>query len=43
MTDLGHWAESSEADEPDYECDDCNASFYDEEDLRDHEVKEHFY
>ncbi|EJP61119.1 zinc finger protein [Beauveria bassiana ARSEF 2860] len=43
MTDLGHWAESSEADEPDYECDDCNASFYDEEDLRDHDVKEHFY
>ncbi|KAK8149295.1 hypothetical protein G3M48_007544 [Beauveria asiatica] len=43
MTDLGHWAESSEADEPDYECDDCNASFDDEEGLRDHEVKEHFY
>ncbi|KID93622.1 Zinc finger, double-stranded RNA binding protein, partial [Metarhizium majus ARSEF 297] len=43
MTDTGHWAESSESDEPEYECDDCDDAFYDEDDLRDHEIKEHFY
>lgn len=25
-----------------YECDDCDEAFYDEDGLRDHEVKEHF-
>ena len=43
MTDVGHWADASESDEPEYECDDCEDAFYDEDDLRDHEVKEHFY
>ncbi|KAK2594337.1 hypothetical protein QQS21_007938 [Conoideocrella luteorostrata] len=43
MTDVGHWAESSDCDEPDYWCEDCDDAFYDEADLRDHEVEEHLY
>ncbi|GAB0145854.1 hypothetical protein EsHS_00006273 [Epichloe bromicola] len=43
MTDVGHWAESSESDGPEYQCDDCGDAFYNEADLRDHEVEEHFY
>ncbi|KJK73497.1 hypothetical protein H634G_11256 [Metarhizium anisopliae BRIP 53293] len=40
---LRHWAESSESDELEYECDDCDDGFYDEDDLRDQEIREHFY
>lgn len=43
MTDVCHWAESSESDEQEYECDDCDDTFSDENDLREHEVNEHFY
>ncbi|KAL5936775.1 hypothetical protein ACKVV1_011469, partial [Pyricularia oryzae] len=37
MDALGHWAESE------YECDDCSDAFSEEENLRDHEISEHFY
>ena len=46
ITAVEHWAESSEfseSEEPDFECDDCGDVFYDEDDLRDHKAKEHFY
>ena len=42
MTDVDHWAESG-SDKQEYECDDCDEAFCEEDDLRDHEVKEHFY
>lgn len=43
MTDVNHWAESSESEVPEFECNHCDVAFDDEDDLRDHEVKEHFY
>ena len=43
MADVDHWAESSESGELEYECDDCDDACYNEDDLRGHEVKEHFY
>lgn len=46
MNAMEHWAESSEfseSEEPELECDDCEDTFYDEDDLRDHETKKHFY
>ena len=44
MNGVGHWAESdSNEEEYEYECDDCDEAFCEEDDLRDHEVKEHFY
>ncbi|KAI8710587.1 Zinc finger, double-stranded RNA binding protein [Fusarium sp. LHS14.1] len=43
MTDLKHWAESSESEEPGYECDYCGNAFNDENDLRKHEVEQHLY
>ena len=43
MTDVGHWAESSDSEMPEFECGNCQDAFYAEDDLRDHEVQEHFY
>ncbi|KAL0929921.1 zinc finger protein [Colletotrichum truncatum] len=44
MNALDHWAESA-SDEADYYCDydSCSEGFGDEEELRNHEIEEHFY
>ncbi|KAH7207884.1 zinc finger protein [Fusarium redolens] len=52
MCDLGHWDESSESEELQesdesegtvLECDHCGDAFDDEDDLHDHEARQHFY
>ncbi|KAF4335070.1 zinc finger protein [Fusarium beomiforme] len=52
MNDMGHWDESSESEEPGesdqsegtfYECDHCDHTFEQEDNLHDHEAKQHFY
>jgi uncharacterized C2H2 Zn-finger protein len=52
MSDLGHWDESSESEELQesdesegtvLECDHCDDAFDDEDDLHDHEARQHFY
>ncbi|GJC86082.1 PR domain zinc finger protein 16 [Colletotrichum liriopes] len=43
MNALSHWASDVSDNDPEHECDDCSDCFSDEEDLRDHEVQNHYY
>ncbi|KAK1585442.1 uncharacterized protein LY79DRAFT_268288 [Colletotrichum navitas] len=44
MNALNHWASDvSDDDGPVFECDDCYDCFSDEDDLREHEVQDHYY
>ncbi|KAK1990327.1 hypothetical protein LX36DRAFT_648018 [Colletotrichum falcatum] len=43
MNALGHWASDVSYNAPLFMCDDCAVCFTDEEDLREHEVQEHYY
>ncbi|KAK1961225.1 hypothetical protein LY78DRAFT_741036 [Colletotrichum sublineola] len=44
MNALDHWAsDASDGDAEQFECDDCSDCFSDEDDLREHEVEDHYY
>ncbi|KAK6209831.1 zinc finger protein [Colletotrichum tabaci] len=43
MDALSHWADDCSSEGAEHECDDCSDCFSDEEDLRDHEVQEHYF
>ncbi|KAJ0160502.1 MDS1 and EVI1 complex locus protein EVI1 [Colletotrichum tanaceti] len=43
MNALCHWTQDSSSEGAEYQCDDCSDCFSEEEDLHDHEVRDHYY